>query len=239
MNVRTHARTAGGGRLGRIVPLAGAGSAVLTVAAYLVIGPNPDSDASTATIRAYYAAHHAHVFVAGNLLAYAAVLFAVFGVAVWARMRQAPMHPVVAGTALAATAVATVSDLTSAGGWYVLGDLGGKQTISSGALQALHVSVAAASLPAAAGVGLLLIAFAAAGIGAHAFPRWLAWTALVIGVLQLVPTPGAIGFLSGLAVLPWMLVAGIVMSVRPAGTDPGAAHGAPPAAVAGRALAGS
>ncbi len=74
--------------LRRLSPLAGAGCAVLTIVAYLVIGPNPDSDASTSKITAYYAAHHDHVRLAGVLLMYAAALFALFGVAVWTRIRE-------------------------------------------------------------------------------------------------------------------------------------------------------
>jgi len=201
-------------RLGRLVPLAGAGSAVLTAAAYLVIGPNPDSDASTSTVTRYYAAHHAHVFAAGIILMYAAVFFALFRVAVWSRIRATTLHPVVAGAALAATAIATVSDLAYASSWYMLGDLGTKHTISPGALQSLHIAVSAGNLPSVAGLGILLLAIAVAGIQAGAFPRVIAWSALVLGILQLVPTPGVFGFFAGLLVLPWMFAAGVSMFRR-------------------------
>src|SRR3954469_18172890 len=99
------------GRLGRLLPLAGAGSAVLTMAGYLTIGPNPDSGASSSTLARYYAANHGHVFAAGILLAYAAVLFAVFGLAVWARIRSTGLHSIVGGAALVATEIVTTSDL--------------------------------------------------------------------------------------------------------------------------------
>jgi hypothetical protein len=200
-------------RLGRFVPLAGVGSVVLTVAGYLVIGPNPDSDASTSTITAYYSAHHAHVFAAGILLTYSALLFALFGVAVWARIRRTALHPIVAGAALMATAIATASDLANASAWYVLGDIGNKHTISPGALQTLHISVSAGDL--GGGVAILLLAMALAGIRARAFPRWLAWSALALGILQLTPTPGPIGFFLGLAFLPWTVAASIAMFLRP------------------------
>jgi hypothetical protein len=200
-------------RLGRFVPLAGVGFVVLTVAGYLVIDRNPDSDASTSTITAYYSAHHAHVFAAGILLAYSAILFALFGVAVWARIRRTALHPIVAGAALMATAIATASDLANASAWYVLGDIGNKHTISPGALQTLHISVSAGDL--GGGVAILLLAMALAGIRARAFPRWLAWSALALGILQLTPTPGPIGFFLGLAFLPWTVAASIAMFLRP------------------------
>jgi hypothetical protein len=224
-------------RLARLAPLAGTGAAILTIAGYLRIGPNPDSNSSVSTIRTYYATHHHDVFVAGILLTYAAVLYAVFGLSVWARIRRTTLHPVVAGVALVATAVGTVTDITYAGGWSTLGDVGGNQATSAGTLQTLHLSVASGYLGEAAGDGMLLLAFAVAGISARAFPRWLAWPALVLGILQLAPTPGLIGFFAGLAVLPWMLAAGIAMCVRPGDTAPATAPGSP-APLAGAALTG-
>jgi hypothetical protein len=219
-------------RFGRMVPLAGAGSAILTVAGYLVIGPNPDSESSTSTIAAYYEAHHAHVFAAGILLMYSTILFAMFGVAVWERIRRTALHPVVAGIALLATAVATASNLANASAWYVLGNVGNTHGVSPGALQTLHLSVSVGDLPSVAGIGMLLLAFALAGILAGAFPRWLAWAALVLGIVQLTPTPGVFGFLAGLLILPWMFAAGIAMFVQrpspaPAPAESSTALGSP------------
>jgi hypothetical protein len=202
-------------RLGRLAPLAGAGAALLTVAGDLVIGPYLDSGVPASRVSAYYATHHTHVLVASVLFTYAAVLFAVFGAVLWASLRRTAVHPLIAGLALVATAIATAGDLANAGSWYVLGDLGGQHTISPAALQSFHMMVSAAIFPAAAGAGVLLLAVAAGGIAASAFPRWVAWSALVVGVLQLVPTPGTVGFLSGLLVLAWMLAAGVAMALRP------------------------
>jgi hypothetical protein len=151
----------------------------------------------------------------GIVLMYAAVFFALFGIAVWARIRATTLHPVVAGVALVATAIATAGDLTYASAWYMLGNLGTMHTISPGALQSLHIAVSAGDLPSAAGLGVLLLAIAVAGVQAHAFPRVIAWSALVLGILQLVPTPGAFGFFAGLLVMPWMLAAGIAMCRQP------------------------
>jgi hypothetical protein len=217
--------------LGRFGPLAAVGSALLTIVAYLVIGPNPDSEASTTTITAYYSAHHAHAYLAGMLLMYAAVLFALFGAAVWARIRETALHPILAGTVLIATAVATASDLAGASGWYLLGDLGGKHTISPATIQGLHITVASADMPSVAALGTFLVAFAAAGIVGSAFPRWLAWSALVLGILQLnpIPTPGKIDFVAGLLILPWMIATGIVMYRRAGRPAPATAQNAPTA----------
>jgi hypothetical protein len=221
------------GWLSRYGALAGAASAALTIGAYLVIGPNPDSDAAISKVTAYYSAHHGHVYAAGTVLMYAAVLFALFGSAAWARARATDLHPIFAGAILVATAVATASDLAYAAGWYLLGDLGGKAAISPATIQALHISVAAANMPAAAGLGLFLVAVAAAGLLGRAFPRWVAWPALALGILTLVPTPGQIGFIAGIATLLWMIAAGIGMSRTAA--YPQSATSAPAPAVVGRA----
>jgi hypothetical protein len=226
-------------RLGRFVPLAGVGAAVLTVAGYLLIGPDPDSTASTSTITAYYAAHHAHISTAGGLLAYSTILFAFFGLAVWARIRGTALHPIVAGAALLGTALATASDLANANAWSMLGELGNKHTISAGALQTLHISVSAGSTASTGGLGILLLALASAGILARAFPRWLAWSALVLGILQLTPTPGLIGFFAGLAFLPWMFAASVAMFRHSADTAPATARTGSTAALADPALTSS
>jgi hypothetical protein len=201
------------GLTARVVSLAGAGFAALTVAGYLVIGPNPDSGASTSTIAHYYAAHHAHILMAGTLFGYSTILFALFGVAVWSRIRRTALHPIVAGVALVGTAVATAGDLAAANTWYLLGDIGNNHTTSPAALQALHVFVSAGV--GVSGTAILLLAVALAGITARAFPRWLAWSALVLGILQLAPTPGLVGFFAGLAILPWTFAASIAMFLRP------------------------
>jgi hypothetical protein len=218
----------------RLGALAGAASAALTFVAYLVIGPNPDSDAATSKLTAYYSAHHSHVYIAGTLLMYAAVLFTLFGAAAWTRIRATNLHPIFAGALLLATALAAVSDLTVASGWYLLGNLGGKTAISPATIQGLHISVAAANLPSAAGLGIFLVVIAAAGLLARAFPRWIAWPALALGVLTLAPTPGqAIGFFTDLATLLWMIAAAAAMIRATANRRP--AEPAPAAAAVSRA----
>jgi len=63
------------------------------------------------------------------------------------------------------------------------------------------------SLAGSASTFLFLLAMAGAGILARALPRWLAWTALLLGVLQLVPNQ--IGFVASLGFLVWTAAAGI------------------------------
>jgi hypothetical protein len=223
-------------RSGRLAALAGSGFAVLTAAGFVVIGPNPDSGTPTSKIATFYAAHHGQLYLGGILLAYAAILFAIFGVAIWDRTRRTAQHPVAAGVALVGTAVAAAGQLATATTYFTLGDIGAKPTTSVGALQALHILGSELSLATASGVALVLLAVAFPGITAGVFPRWLAWPALIIGLLQLVIP---VSFTAFLLFLPWALAASIVMTIRPAHEVPAPATRAPAGTPASHATANS
>jgi hypothetical protein len=201
--------------LARAATLGGVAFLAFSAASDLAIGPNPASDAPLAKITSFYATHHAQVLAGGMLLAWAAIFFALFGTAMWARIRQAPAHPLLAGTALVGTAVITGATLTAATTYATLGAIGGSRPIAPAALQAWHIMGSELSLAGNGGMMIFLLAAAAAGIAARALPRTLAWSALIIGLLQLTPAPT--GFLASLLALLWAAAAGIVMFVRPAG----------------------
>jgi hypothetical protein len=95
--------------------------------------------------------------------------------------------------------------------YVALGDLAAKPTMLPPTIQTLHVVGSELSYPIAGGLELLLLAVAAAGAAARAFPRWLAWSALPIGLLQLTP----IGFTAFLLVLFWSAAASLALAVQP------------------------
>jgi hypothetical protein len=214
----------------RLVPLAGVAFAALTIAGYLTIGPFPDTDASISELTSFYAAHHGHVAAAGQLLGLAAIFFALFGTAVWARIRASDLHPIVAGTALIATAMAAVSWLEGAGAYSVLGKIGHQPWLLPAALQATHVGGTVGGIDG--GTVLFLLAVATAGIAGRAFPRWLAVPALVLAIVYLTP----FGYFASLLVLPWAAVTGIVMTVRPTPSVPATTEITVPAVGGGPAL---
>jgi hypothetical protein len=199
-------------RLARLAPLAGVGFAVATAAGFLLMGKNPEPDASTSTITRYWAGHHAHVHTAAIILAYGSVLFALFGASMWTRIRSAVLHPLIKASVLVGTAVSTVGLLASAMTYLALGDVAAKSTTLPATLQTLHIYGAELSYPIAGGLELLLLAVAAAGITARPVPRWLAWSALPIGLLQLTE----IGFTAFLLFLVWSAAAGVALLVQPA-----------------------
>ena len=220
-------------RFARLAPLAGVLFAVLTFAGYFTIGQFPDADASISDLTSFYAANHGRVAAGGLLLGLAAIFLALFGTAVWARIRATDLHPIVAGAALVGTAMTAAAGLTSAGAYAILGEIGDQRGLSPAALQAWHISGSAGVIDS--GGAILLLAAATAGIAGRAFPRWLAWPALALAILVLIPV-SPFGFFASLLVLLWTAVTGVVMAVRPEDGMPATAEAAAPVVRGGPAL---
>ncbi|HEX3056200.1 MAG TPA: hypothetical protein VHP82_08690 [Gaiellaceae bacterium] len=212
-------------RLARGIGLAGIAFAGLEVAGNLSIGAFPDADAPIAKLMPFYASHHVAIARGGLLLHWAALFLALFAVALWFRIRSA--HPLLAGAALLGAAVAVADELAGAGVYSTLGFLGGKESvIAPAALQAVHVNGAGGGLTTGdGGLAILLLAVAVAGIRGRAFPRWLAWSALPLGLLQLTP----LGFFAEMVFLVWAVAAAIHLAARPAVGAREAVHSAAPA----------
>jgi hypothetical protein len=193
--------------------------AVLAAAGYLTIDVFPDSNTAVSTLTGYYAAHHAQVGRGGLLIGYSVIFFAVFGAAVWVRIRRSGAPQVLAAAALVGAAL-TAEDLLSSSSTYVtLGDVATLPTTTQAALQAWHIAGATGTV--SAGDIVLLVAVAAAALLARAFPRWLAWSGLVLVALQFTP----FGFVSWLLFHLWVLAAGITMAWRPLDSSTIAADG--------------
>lgn len=194
----------------RAAAVAGVGFALASAAANFTIGKFPDTDTPVAKLTAFYAAHHARVSAGGLIQAWGAVLLAVFVTAVYLRVRDTGNHPVAAVLTLVGGAVATVGTLDDGSAYWLLGHLGNDHAIGTGALQAWHVLGSEGTLVSGGGTAVFLIAVA---FGSTALPRWLAWTALPLGVAQLTP----VGFFASLLFLVWAAAAGIYLAARPAG----------------------
>lgn len=195
--------------LTRVLPLAGVVFAVLAMAGNLTIGDFPDTDTPVGTLTRYYADHHSQVGRGGALLGYSVIFFALFGVALWSRVRRSLASPVVAGAVLLGVAMVAVNMLTSADSYYTLGQIGGDSATTPQALQSWHITGSIGGVGADSIV--LLLSIAAAGILAGALPRWLAWSALVLGVLHFTP----FAFFAYLLFYVWAVAAGIALTVRP------------------------
>ena len=145
------------------------------------------------------------------LLGLSGIFFVPFGLAVWARIRQAQASPLLGGLAVIATTMVALTTLAGAGVYGVLGDIGGHPAVSPAALQAWHIMGSEGSLADGASTFLFLLMAALAGLVARAVPRWLAWPALLLAVLSLLPGP--FGFLASMVFLAWTAATGITLLV--------------------------
>ncbi len=210
-------------KLVRLIPLAGLVYLVLELAGNGSIGSFPDENTPIGKLETFYQAHHAGVERGGVILSWAAPFLALFAVALWARLRRSDLHPLLGGALLLGAALTVADELASAGTYSLLGAIGAKTVLAPAALQALHVQGAGGSpITGNGGLMILLLATAAAGIATHALPRWLSWSALPLGLLQLTP----LGFYADVIFWLWAAVAGIYMTLRPAAAS-GAAAASP------------
>ena len=205
---------AGPAAIGRLAIAGGLGFLVASLAGDLVIGAFPGPGTPASQLVPYYAAHHAQVQAGGMLLALGGIFFVLFGLAMWARLRKASASPLLAGLAVISTALVAMTTLAAAGTYGVLGDIGSQPAVTPAALQAWHIMGSEGSLADSASTFLFLLMAAGAGLLARAVPRWLAWSALLLAVLTLVP--GQFGFLASLAFYAWAAATGIwLLFARP------------------------
>jgi hypothetical protein len=197
----------------RLVPLAGAAYFGLEVAGNGSIGKFPEATTPIAKLLPFYAAHHSGIARGGFLLHYAALALALFLITLWARIRQSGVNPIISGAALMGAAIAVAGEFDGAAVYSTLGFIGGKQpAIAPVALQSWHVNGAGSNLITGdGGLMILLLAVGAAGVAGKVLPRWLAWPALLIGLLQLTP----IGYSAEIVFWLWAGVTGVYLAIRP------------------------
>jgi hypothetical protein len=200
-------------RLVRILPLAGVAYLALEIAGNGSIGDFPDSDTPIAKLVPFYASHHGSIARGGLLLHYGGLALALFLVAVWDRIRECGVHPLVSAAALLGAAVTVAADFAGDSVYSTLGFIGGhERVITPSALQAWHVNGAGGGLTTGeGGLMIVLLAISVAAVSGGALPRSLGWSALPLGLVQLTP----FGFYGGLLFWFWAAVTGIYMAFRP------------------------
>lgn len=195
-------------RLLRWLPLGGVAYGLLTAAADLVIGDFPDGDTSTVKLASYYATHHAQVGAGGRLMEMGVIALGLFVVALAVRARRS----LAVSTLVAVGGAAFVAhEEWSASAYQLLGGIGNEHAVTPAALQAWHL--AGSEFGSGATLALFLLGVCLAG-AVRALPRWVAWTALVLGIAQLAPAPW--GFFATMLTLLWSIAVGIALALKPA-----------------------
>ncbi|AXE84959.1 hypothetical protein [Streptomyces sp. Go-475] len=199
----------------RVAPLTGLVAVVLTLVGFLLFGDTPDYDATGSEARAFYADHEARTGAGLYLLVLAAVFFVFFAAHLAHVVRDVPagggwLHRVVLGGGL----LLALGFLTGSALTLALVDLADEPTASGPALQALNALSESFFIPFVGGLGVLLLGAGLATVRAAVspLPRWLAWAAVVIGVLVFVPWAGFFAFMAGGL---WIAVTSVLLSRRP------------------------
>lgn len=201
-------------------PLTGVIAVVLFVLAGAIGGEPPDIDATSEEALSYYVDNDGSQMASAAFAAYGS-LFLIFFVGALRKILQSAEGE---GRGLPTTAfggglVMAVGILLFAGLTFTLADAGDSlEPAAAQAISALNVDL---FFPLAVGTSVLLISTGVSMRRSGAFPGWLAWAAIVIGVVAITP----LGFFGFLAALLWILVAGIMLTLRPIAAEPGA-HGA-------------
>ncbi|MET9453549.1 hypothetical protein ABZY05_00455 [Streptomyces canus] len=200
----------------RVAPLTGLVAVVFTVIGFLLFGDTPAYDAPGRQVRFYYSDHQGQLGVGLYFLVVASVLFVFFAAHLARLVRDiAPgdgwlHHVVFSGGVLVAVGFLVGASLTLA-----LLDLSDKSSATPEALQALNAVNEDFFIPFVAGMGLMLLATGLATVRApdSPLPRWLAWAAVVVGVLVFIPWVGFFAFILAGA---WVAVVSVLLARRPA-----------------------
>jgi hypothetical protein len=201
----------------RFVPLLGALSVVLVVLGYLVAGDMPDHHALGPEIREDYDNETRHQ-IAAFLVALGAVpllFFAGYFRAVLTRLHPSgrlSANVALAGAVVAATGLAVQSLIHAA-----LAEAAQTSEFSDQALQSLNALDGWSFYPFAIGLSTFMLASGVALVRDRPFfAPFLAWAAVVLGVLGLVPI---VGFFAALLSGIWVVIISLMLFVRSEAVD--------------------
>jgi hypothetical protein len=194
----------------QLVRLSGVAAFVLILAAFIVGGETPDANASVTEAVSYYQDHDSDMMIASALLALGAFFYLVFSTTLAGILRRAQ------GETGGSSALAFAGGVVFAVGATIFAGLGftaadGVDHLEPAAVQAMNALGSDMFFTVAVGTGAFLIGSGIAAKKTGALPSWLAWAAIVIGVIAITPL-GFFGFvLSGL----WILIVSIYLAMQP------------------------
>jgi hypothetical protein len=204
------------GNWSRLAPLTGLVFAGLLIAAFVVGGSTPNSDASAARVVSFFEAHRNAQFASAFLVAYSVIFGLFFGGALRSYLRARSSSDGLIAVGFAGLIVFGVGAASLASLSFAATDVPGK--IAPAAEQALNVLSNDVFFALLLGMGVFLFGNGLAIVRSKALPAWLGWVAIAFGVVAVTP----IGWFALFGVMGWTLVVSILMFVR---------EGRPPAAV--------
>ena len=203
----------------KLAPLMGVVFLVLVIISIAVLGEPEEAKEGAPKIVDWYKDNKDAIYVSTLLGGFALLAFIVFMahvrkvLAAAAGGSSTAATLVLVGATILATGVAIDMTIQFAINEAVDDDIGGEAIV---AMQALWDND---FLPMAFGAGLILLSAGYAGLTTGGIPKWLAWIALILGILGFTPA-GFVAFLGGAV---WILLTSIVLSMgngRPAAAPP-------------------
>ena len=193
----------------QLLPLSGVASVLLIVASFIVVGESPDLDAPAREVVSYYSDNDSSLQWGAALLALGAFFFMLFATTIASLLRRDPARGAVAAHfSFAGGIVFAVGATIFAGLAFTAGDA--VDDVGPATLQTLHALEMDMFFTIAVGTAAFLLG---AGIGAlksGVLPSWLAWVAIVIGVIAITP----LGFFGFLALGIWTLIVSVMLAMQ-------------------------
>jgi hypothetical protein len=221
----------------QLLPLSGVLAVVLIVVAAIITGEPPDTDAPNDELLSYYTDNESELQVGAGLLGLGSFFFLLFSAAVASLVRgvreatSAAANVTLAGGIIIAVGMTIFAGLAFTAGEAV-------DDVEIGTIQTLHALEMNMFFTVAVGVGAFLLGAGIGTLKTDALPAWLAWAAIVIGVVAVTP----LGFFGFLALGIWTVIVSVMLFLRARETTGGAAPagGAPsgPASPPGGAPSG-
>jgi len=192
--------------LNKWAPLTGVVAAILFVVAFFATGNTPNANASPASVISFFVKNGSGSKTSALIGAFAVVFLVFFAVALAGRMRSIGAwlaNGMVAGAVFGAAGLAAAFCIQ-----FVLAENSSYLTV--GSASALNLLDNSFILPAAAGMCVFGVVGGLAVVASRVLPRWMGWLLVVIGACSASP----LLFFALLVLAAWMLVAGILLSVR-------------------------
>ena len=193
----------------QLLPLSGAASVLLIFVSFLIAGEPPDVDALPDDLLSYY--DDDSLQIAAALLGLGSFIFLLFSAAIATALRGPRDRD--AGTAAAKVSFAggivfTVGLTIFAGLAFTAAEVADE--VGVGTLQTLNALEMNMFFTVAVGTAAFLLGTGVGALKTGLLPRWLAWVAIVLGVLAITPA----GFAAFLGLGIWTVVASVMLAMR-------------------------
>ena len=192
-----------------LAPLTGVAFVVLVIIGFAIGGEPPDLDDPAREIVDFYADNKTKVMIGAALEGIAATLFVFFGGYVRRVLRDAEgERGILSAIAFAGTIIFAVGLAIDATISMAMAE--SAEDVDPSAVQALAALFQNDYVPFAVGLQVFLLAMGIAAVRTGAIPKWIAWIAIVLGVVAMTPA-GFVAFL-GTGIL--VLVLSVVLTMR-------------------------